>query len=48
MNKFNEFVESLRRLHMNGKVSKEKIDTLLKEKKITIEEHLYILGGNRE
>lgn len=48
MNKFNELVESLRRLYMDSKVSKEKIDTLLKEKKITMEEHLYILGGNKE
>lgn len=46
MNKFNEFIESLRRLYVDNKVSKEKIDTLLKEKKITMEEHLYILGGN--
>lgn len=46
MNKFNELIESLKRLYMVGKVSKEKIDTLLDEKKITTEEHLYILGGN--
>ena len=42
----NEFVESLKRLYDNKKVSKEKIDTLLKDKKINVEEHLYILGGN--
>jgi hypothetical protein len=45
-NRFNEFVESLKRLYDRQRLSKEKIDTLLKEKKITMEEHLYILGGN--
>ena len=45
MSKFNEFVESLRRLYVGGRVPKEKIDVLLKEKKITTEEHLYIVGG---
>ena len=33
-------------MSMNNKVSKEKIDALLKDKKINVEEHLYILGGN--
>lgn len=39
-----EFVKSLKRLYEAEKVSKEKIDELLKSKKITLEEHLYILG----
>jgi len=40
----NEFVESLKRLYNAEKVSQLKIDELLKAKKITVEEHLYILG----
>ena len=39
-----EFVESLKRLYDTEKVLKSKIDELLKAKKITVEEHLYILG----
>ena len=39
-----EFIESLKRLCESEKVSKEKIDKLLDSQKITVEEHLYILG----
>ena len=39
-----DLVESLHRLYKNGKVTKEKIDTLLAEGKITEEEYEYIIG----
>lgn len=39
-----EFINSLKRLYDTKKISKEKIDMFLEEKKITLEEHLYILG----
>lgn len=38
------FVDTLKRLYKDKRVSKEKLDDLLKSKKITHEEHLYILG----
>lgn len=40
----NEFVESLKRLYDSEQVSRSRIDMLLESKKITVEEHLYILG----
>lgn len=40
----NEFVNSLKRLYDSEKISKEQIDMFLNNKKITVEEHLYILG----
>ena len=40
----NLFVESMKRLYINGKVSKEKIESLYTECKITKEEKLYILN----
>lgn len=40
----NLFVESMKRLYANGKVSKEKIESLYVECKITEEEKLYILN----
>lgn len=39
-----EFINSLKRLYEAENVSKEKIDELFESKKITLEEHLYILG----
>ena len=37
------YIESLKRLYQNGKVTKEKIVELYESKKITEEEKLYIL-----
>ena len=42
------FVDTLKRLYEDKRVSKEKIDELLELKKITLEEHLYILGKDGE
>lgn len=39
----NQFVESLKRLYKDGKVTKEKIVELYESRKITEEEKLYIL-----
>lgn len=39
----NQFVESMKRLYKNGKVTKEKIVKLYESKKITEEELSYIL-----
>jgi len=39
----NQFVESLKRLYMNQKVTKDKIINLCKNKKITEDEKIYIL-----
>lgn len=38
-----QFVESLRRLYKNNKVTKDKVVSLFKENKITEEEKNYIL-----
>lgn len=37
------FVETLKRLYINKKVTKSKIDSLLKEKKLNKSEYDYIL-----
>ena len=39
----NQFVESMKRLYKDGKVSKEKIVNLYESGKITEQEKLYIL-----
>lgn len=39
----NQFIESLRRLYNNGKVSKETIIRLFNDDKISVEEKIYIL-----
>lgn len=41
-----QFVESLKRLYVNGKLDKEKVFTLYKDGKISEEEKNYILGAN--
>lgn len=41
--KFSIFVEAIKRLYVDGKVKKEKIEELFESKKITEEEKLYIL-----
>ena len=38
------FIESMKRLYESQEVSESKIEELLKDKKITSAEHLYILG----
>lgn len=38
-----QFVESLKRLYKNNKITKDKVVTLFKENKITEEEKNYIL-----
>lgn len=43
MKEFSIFVESMRRLYRDGKVSEEKIVELFESGKITEEEKLYIL-----
>lgn len=40
----NQFVESMKRLYMNGKVNEKKIVELFESKKITKEEIEYILA----
>lgn len=40
----NQFVESLRRLYQNEKMSIDKVDELFENGKITEEEKLYILS----
>lgn len=40
----NQFVESMKRLYANGKVSEEKIMMLCKDNKITEDEKNYILN----
>ena len=42
----NQFIESLRRLYQNGKVSKEKIVTFFNNGKISEEEKDYILNAH--
>jgi hypothetical protein len=39
-----QFIESLKRLYVNGKLDKEKVITLFKDGKITENEKEYILG----
>ena len=46
LNQFSQFIESLRRLYQNGKVSKEKITNFFNNKKITEEEKDYILNAH--
>lgn len=41
----NQFIESLRRLYHNGKLSAEKVVELFESGKITKEEELYILAN---
>jgi hypothetical protein len=38
------FIESLSRLYLEGKITKEKLGELLQEHKITEEEYQYILN----
>ena len=38
-----QFVESMKRLYVNGKVDKKKIEQLCEDSKITEQEKLYIL-----
>ncbi len=42
----NQFIESLRRLHKDGKVSEETINRLFNDGKISIEEKVYILSDD--
>ena len=44
----NQFVESLRRLYMDGRVNAQKISTLLAENKINQQEYDYIISAQRE
>jgi hypothetical protein len=39
-----QFIESLKRLYVNGKLNKEKVIEFYKDGKITEEEKNYILG----
>lgn len=41
-----QLVESLRRLYLAGKIDKKKIDELLNNNKITLEEYNYILTND--
>lgn len=45
MKEFSVFVESMRRLYRDGKVSKDKVVELYENNKITEEEKLYILNA---
>lgn len=45
MKEFSVFVESMRRLYRDGKVTEEKIVLLFNEGKITDEEKSYILNA---
>jgi hypothetical protein len=40
-----QFVESLKRLYRNGKITQNKVTILFKENKITEEEKKYILSN---
>lgn len=40
------FIESLKRLYQNGKLTVDKVAELLKDNKITEEEKEYILNAN--
>lgn len=44
----NQFIESLRRLYNNKKVSKETIVKLFDDSKISVKEKLYILDTDEE
>ena len=41
----NQFIESLRRLYHDEKISEERIIKLFEDGKITVEEKLYILSA---
>lgn len=43
--KFSEFVESLRRLYQNHMVQDKFLEKKLEEKRISLDEYLYIVGG---
>lgn len=40
-----QFVESLRRLYVDGKLKEERVNKLFEDGKITVEEKLYILAA---
>ena len=42
---FTEFVESMRRLYKNGMVQDKFVEDLLASKKISLDDHLYIVNG---
>lgn len=42
--KVSQFIESLRRLYVDGKIAEEKIEQLYKDGKIAVEDKLYILS----
>lgn len=42
----NQFIESLRRLYDNGRVSEETVIRLFNDGKISVEEKVYILSVN--
>lgn len=44
----NQFVESLRRLYMGGRVHEQKIAELLSANKINQQEYDYIISAQRE
>lgn len=44
MNAFSDFVKSLKRLYIQGKISHEKLDNMLENRKITKEEYNFIIG----
>lgn len=41
-----EFVESLKRLYMSGKITSKKLNLMLVENKITKEEYKFIISTN--
>lgn len=43
--KFSEFVESMRRLYQNRMVQGPYMEKLLSEKKVSLDEYLYIVNG---
>lgn len=43
--KFSEFVESMRRLYQNRMVQDPYMEKLLSEKKVSLDEYLYIVNG---
>lgn len=45
MQTFSVFVESMRRLYENKKITEERIIKLFEDGKITVEEKLYILNA---
>lgn len=48
MKEFSIFIESMRRLYRDGKVSEHKILELFESKKITEEEKWHILNARKE